>query len=135
MMYLIMQLNSRKHEKRIVSNDYFGFQIRETFCTLYLLNSKYVRNIMPKIKQTNKRTLWPLFRNRSIPTERPPLVDGNLCQLLWIEGRRVVSAADPHGRSQFCRPEPLLFFQISPHLSSQGLSGPRSRPTVTQKIW
>jgi hypothetical protein len=31
--------------------------------------------------------------------------------------------------------EPLLFFQVVPHLSSQWLSGPRSRPTATQKIW
>jgi hypothetical protein len=37
--------------------------------------------------------------------------------------------------SQFYRPEPLLFFQVAPHLSSQGLSGPRSRPTATQNIW
>jgi hypothetical protein len=29
----------------------------------------------------------------------------------------------------------LLFFQVAPHLSSQGLSGPHSRPTATQKIW
>jgi hypothetical protein len=42
-----------------------------------------------------KRTLWPLVRKRTIPTERPPLVDEILCQLLWIEGCRVVSAADP----------------------------------------
>jgi hypothetical protein len=35
----------------------------------------------------------------------------------------------------FCRPEPLLFFQVAPHLLSQGLSGPRSTPTATQKIW
>jgi hypothetical protein len=26
-------------------------------------------------------------------------------------------------------------FQVAPHLSSQGLSGPRSRITATQKIW
>jgi hypothetical protein len=26
-------------------------------------------------KQTNKLTPWPLVRERSIPTERPPLVD------------------------------------------------------------
>jgi hypothetical protein len=35
----------------------------------------------------------------------------------------------------FSRPVPLLFFQVAPHLSSQGLSGPHSRPTATQKIW
>jgi hypothetical protein len=28
-----------------------------------------------------------------------------------------------------------FFLQVVPHLSSQGLSGPRSRPTATQKIW
>jgi hypothetical protein len=28
-----------------------------------------------------------------------------------------------------------FFFQVAPHLSSQGLSGPRSKPTATQKIW
>jgi hypothetical protein len=27
------------------------------------------------------------------------------------------------------------FFEVAPHLLSQGVSGPRSRPTVTQKIW
>jgi hypothetical protein len=36
---------------------------------------------------------------------------------------------------KFSRPEPLLIFQVSPHLCSQGLSGPRSIPTATQKIW
>jgi hypothetical protein len=42
----------------------------------------------------------------------------------------------PRGRlPQFYRPEPLIFFQVAPHLSSQGLSEPRSRPTATQKIW
>jgi hypothetical protein len=35
----------------------------------------------------------------------------------------------------FSRPEPLLFFQVAPHWLSQGLSGPRSRPNATQKIW
>jgi hypothetical protein len=38
---------------------------------------------------------WPLVRERTIPTERPPLVDEIWCQLLRIEGCRVVSAADP----------------------------------------
>jgi hypothetical protein len=27
------------------------------------------------IKQTNKQTPWPLVRERTIPTDRPPLVD------------------------------------------------------------
>jgi hypothetical protein len=28
-----------------------------------------------------------------------------------------------------------MLFQVVPHLYSQGLSGPRSRPAATQKIW
>jgi hypothetical protein len=32
-------------------------------------------------------------------------------------------------RSRYC------FFHVAPHLSSQWLSGPPSRPTATQKIW
>jgi hypothetical protein len=49
-----------------------------------------------KIKrQNNKQTPWPLVRNRTIPTDRPPLVDEIYCQLLWIEGCCVVSAAVP----------------------------------------
>jgi hypothetical protein len=42
----------------------------------------------------------------------------------------------PYGRlSRFSRPDPLLFFQVAPHLSLQGLRGPRFRPTPTQKVW
>jgi hypothetical protein len=44
---------------------------------------------------TNGQTPWPLVRKRTIPTERPTLVSEIYCQLLWIEGCRVVSAADP----------------------------------------
>jgi hypothetical protein len=82
----------------------------------------------PRVDQ--QQTPWPLVRKRTIQTERPPLVGEIWCQLLWIEGCRVVSAADP--------PRPwsrYFFFQVPPHLSSQGLSGPRSRPTATQNMW
>jgi hypothetical protein len=41
------------------------------------------------------KTPWPLFRKRTIQTERPPLVDEILCQLLRIQWCRLVSAADP----------------------------------------
>jgi hypothetical protein len=50
-------------------------------------NSKFI------IKK-QKQTPWPLVRKRTIPTERPPLVGKTQCQLLRIEGCRVVSAAD-----------------------------------------
>jgi hypothetical protein len=43
----------------------------------------------------HKTTPWPVVRKRTIPTERPPLFSEIWCQLLRIEGWRVVSAADP----------------------------------------
>jgi hypothetical protein len=43
----------------------------------------------------NKQTPWPLVGNRNIPTERPPLVSEIYCQLLRIQGCRVVRAGDP----------------------------------------
>jgi hypothetical protein len=51
--------------------------------------------LRPDNKKNKQQTPWPLVRERNIPTERPPLVDEIYCQLLWIEGCRVVSAADP----------------------------------------
>jgi hypothetical protein len=52
---------------------------------------------------------------------------------------RVVSHGQRSGSrtvvNPFSRPEPLLFFLVAPHLCSRGVSGPRSRPTATQKIW
>jgi hypothetical protein len=55
-----------------------------------------------RMEKTNKQkqTPWPLVRKRTISTERPPLVDEIYCQLLWIEGCRVVSAADPPRRME-----------------------------------
>jgi hypothetical protein len=42
-------------------------------------------------KQTNKNSVAKL----TIPTEQLPFVDEISCQLLWIEGCRMVSTADP----------------------------------------
>jgi hypothetical protein len=46
------------------------------------------------------QTPWPLVRKRNIPTEPPPLVGEIYCQLLRIEGCRVVGEAEP--------PRPLI---------------------------
>src|SRR5215468_7138171 len=78
-----------------------------------------------------------VVRERTIPTERPPPV-GEVSANLWrIEGSHVVSATGPHGRkSLFSRPESLLFHSSSSSVDLTRLtrlSGPRSRPTTTQK--
>jgi hypothetical protein len=48
---------------------------------------------------------------------------------------RVVSATDPHGRNLgFLDLEPLLFHSSSSSVILTRLSGPRSRPTTSQKV-
>jgi hypothetical protein len=63
-----------------------GFQIST------LEENTYFSNIG---EDKTKQTPWPLVRERTIQTERPPSVYEILCELLWIEGCRVVSAANP----------------------------------------
>jgi hypothetical protein len=56
-------------------------------------------------------------RERTIPTERSPLVGEVSANFLRIERCHVVNAADPYGRtSRFSRPEPLLFLSSSSSL-------------------
>jgi hypothetical protein len=76
-----------------------------------------------------------LVRKRTTLTERPLLVSEIYCQVLWIEGCRMVSAADPPqllklsflGWSRY-------FLSSSSSFIFMRLSGPHSRPTATQKI-
>src|SRR5215475_14008791 len=64
-------------------------------------------------------------------TDRAAAAGANLW---WIDGSHVVSATGPHGRkSLFSRPESLLFHSSSSSVDLTRLSGPRSRPTTTQK--
>ena len=77
-----------------------------------------------------------LVRERTIPTERPPPVGEVSANFLRIEGCHVVSATDPHGRliSVFYTGA-ATFCSSSSSIDLTRLSGPRSRPTTTQKIW
>jgi hypothetical protein len=87
----------------------------------------------PSSSATDK-TPWPLVRKQTIPTERPPFV-GQVSANFW-GWCRVVSATDPPGHYfRFPRPEPLLFHWSSSSIILTRLSGPRSRPTNSQKIW
>jgi hypothetical protein len=86
---------------------------------LYKVN--YTHKGVQHMKRNKQKTPWPLARKRTKPTERLLLVGEIYCQLLRIEGCRVVSAADP-SRSLILvsGPGPLLFFQVTPHLSARG---------------
>jgi hypothetical protein len=74
-------------------------------------------------------------RQRTIPSERPPLVgevSAKFCGYRVPRGQRDVS---PLPYSRFSVPEPLLFHSSSSLIVLTRLSGPRSRPTTSQKIW
>jgi hypothetical protein len=57
-------------------HSYYGYA--RSLMTLYMLQCDRLCCEFPKYKtnkQTNKQTPWTLVRERTIPTERPPLVD------------------------------------------------------------
>jgi hypothetical protein len=77
--------------------------------------------------------IW--VRERTTETERPPLigeVSSNFCGYRVPRGQRDGSLR-PYSR--ISRPEPLLFLPSSSSIVLTRLSGPRSRPTTSQKIW
>jgi hypothetical protein len=72
---------------------------------------------------------------RTIPTERQQLVgevSANFCGYRVSRGQRGGSLR-PYSR--LSRPEPLFFLPSSSSVVLTGLSGPRFRPTTSQKIW
>jgi hypothetical protein len=73
-------------------------------------------------------------RERTIPTKRPPLVEvsTNFCRWRVPLGQRDRSLW-PYSR--LSRPDPLLFLPSSSSVVLTRMSGPRSRPTTSQKIW
>jgi hypothetical protein len=76
-----------------------------------------------------------LVRERTISTERPPFVgevNANFCSQRVPGGQRD-RFLRPYSR--LSRPEPLLFLPSSSSVVLTKLSGPRSRPTTSQKIW
>jgi hypothetical protein len=114
-----------------------SFRILPHLCTVYSINKSsliYNSEVLVHAEHEKntmlKKNSMVCVLERTIPTERPPLVgevSANFC------GERV-----PHGQddgalrpySRFSRQEPLLFYQVAPQLSSTRLSGPRSRPTT-----
>jgi hypothetical protein len=60
-------------------------------------------------------------RERTIPTERPPLVSEVIAKFLRIRGCHVVSVTDPYGRILHSLDRSRYFFyQVAPQLYSQG---------------
>ena len=89
--------------------------------------------------KTKLKTPWPqsareLYRQSGRRRRSAKLVPTFCGQrgVTW-SARRVPTAVN----LLFSRPGAATFFfiQVAPQLTSRGLSGPRSRPTTTQKIW
>jgi hypothetical protein len=76
-----------------------------------------------------------LVRQRTIPTERPSLVgefNANFCGQMVPRSQRDGSL---RLYSLLSRPGKLHFLPSSSSIVLTRLSGPRSRPTTSQKIW
>jgi hypothetical protein len=74
-------------------------------------------------------------RERTIPTERPPLVGeviANYCGYRVPRGQRDGSLR-PYSR--FSRQEPLLFYQVAPQLYSRGWVDPIPDPLLHINFW
>jgi hypothetical protein len=74
-------------------------------------------------------------RQRTIPTERPPLIGEVSENFLRMKGATWSAWRIPTAYFWLSRPEPLLFLPSSSSIVLMRLSGPRSRPTISQKIW
>jgi hypothetical protein len=72
-------------------------------------------------------------RERTIPTERPPL-DGEINAIFADRGCHVVRVTDPYGRILGClHRSRYFFFQVAPQLYSRGFVDPVSDPLLLRK--
>jgi hypothetical protein len=89
---------------------------------LHYLNTNISNNT------TKKLNFVLCVHERTIPTERPPLVD-EVSAIFEDSLCHVVSVTNPNGRILGFLDEPLLFLPSSSSVVLTRLSGPRSRPT------
>jgi hypothetical protein len=77
-----------------------------------------------------------LVRERTIPTERPPPVGDVSANFCGERGVTWSAQRIPTTVNRFSRPGASTFlYSSSSSIDLPRLSGPRSRPTTTQKIW
>jgi hypothetical protein len=111
---------------------------KRSFLTILDIIGLYITQFFDwsKVKITKTKlssVAW--VRDRTVPTELPPLVgelSANFCGYKVPRGQHDGSLR-PYSR--LSRPEPLLFLPSSSSVVLTKLSGPRSRLTTSQKIW
>jgi hypothetical protein len=80
------------------------------------------------------KKLWGLVFQRTIPTERPPLVGEVSANFSGYRVSRGQRNESPRPLIfPFSRPKPLLSFQIAPQLSSRGWVDPVPDPLLLRK--
>jgi hypothetical protein len=81
----------------------------------------------------NNNNSMALVRERTVPTERPPLVGEVSTNFSVVSHLQRKESLRPYSR--ISRPEPLLFLPSSSSVVFTRLSWPGSRPSASQKIW
>ena len=109
-------------------------------CSLWVVTWPHVKTLRNStaiyLTITNNNNSVALVRERTIPTERlPPVgeVSANFCGkrgVTW-SARRIPTAVN----LCFLDRSRYFFYSSSSSIDLMRLSGPRSRPTTTQKIW
>jgi hypothetical protein len=88
-----------------------------------------------KVLGREKKNFVAWARERTIPIERQPLVGEVGANFRGYMVPRGQHEGPPSPYSRISRPEPLLSLCSSSSILATRLSGPRSRPTTSQKIW
>jgi hypothetical protein len=89
-----------------------------------------IKKILSDIYNAYKTNSMVWVRERTTPTERPPLVGEVIADFLWIEGARGQRDGSLRPYSRFSRQEPLLFYQVAPQLYSRGWVDPVPDPLI-----
>jgi hypothetical protein len=79
------------------------------------------------------KKLQGLVRQQTIPTERPPFVGEVSAKFSGYRVSRGQRNEFPRPLIRFSRPEPLLSFQVAPHLSPRGWVDPVPDPLLLKK--
>jgi hypothetical protein len=98
-------------------------------CGIFLACVK--ETVIPAVHRMKKQ-----LRGMSPYTDRATAAcQKSQCQLFANRGCHVVSVRTLRPYSRFSRPEPLIFLPNRSSIVVTWLSGPRCRPTTSQKIW
>jgi hypothetical protein len=115
------------HRKGLL--DWYDLEATSYICVTCISSQLHILYTSPSINSV----AW--VRERTLPTEKLPVVgevNANFYEKRVPSGQRD-GYLQPFSR--LSRPEPTLFRSRSSSVVLTRLSGPRSRPTMSQKIW